>query len=513
LCNKFYFQISVGWFEFKLTQKTPHWGWGFKTTMKLTFWGAAQQVTGSMYLLELDDDFRILIDCGSDFESRDRKKEQESNEKGPLKDAFFPFEASSINLVLLTHAHLDHSGSIPNLYRDGYEGQVLCSEATSYLTEILLKDAAMLNQKRLNEWNATEGKKRKKGEKKKKIPKDLYLERHVRETMEHFVTLAFNRRFKVADQCFVTFLPAGHLLGAAHIIVEVWENGQKKTICFSGDIGRKNYPLLLDPSQVPAVDYLVCESTYGNRIHDKTIAPEDALLPIIRKTCIDIPGRLIIPSFSVGRTQALLYTLNKLYSDFQLPPIKVFSDSPLALESSRIYQRNVRMLNREAREFNEDNESLFDFENLIYLESTDASRAVSNHTEPCIIISSSGMIQGGRVEYHVSQNISNPYCTILIIGFCAEGTLGWRLLNGQSTLRVRGKDEAVLANIEKIDVFSGHGDRNDLLQFVQQQSPAHLKKIFLVHGEVPSMEDFKIALGERGYNDVEIPAKGQSYVL
>lgn len=483
--------------------------------MKLTFWGAAKQVTGSMYLLELDDDFRILIDCGSDFESRDRKKEnaQEETERNPLKDAFFPFEASSINLVLLTHAHLDHSGNLPNLFRDGYEGQVLCSEATSYLTEILLKDAAMLNQKRLNEWNAAEGRKRKKGEKKKKLPKELYLERHVKTTMESFVTLAFNRRFKVADQCFVTLLPAGHLLGAAHIIVEVWENGQKKTIGFSGDIGRKNYPLLIDPASVPQVDYLICESTYGSRVHDNTITPEEALVEVVRKTCIDIPGRLIIPSFSVGRTQALLYTLNKLYTDYQLPPVKVFSDSPLALESSRIYQRNVRMLNRAAREFNEENESLFDFENLIYLESTDASRAVSNHAEPCIIISSSGMIQGGRVEYHVSQNISNPYCTILIIGFCAEGTLGWRLLNGQSTLRVRGKDEAVLANIEKIDVFSGHGDRNDLLQFVQQQSPTALKKVFLVHGEEPSMEDFRQALAEVGYKDVEIPAKGQSFVL
>ncbi len=480
--------------------------------MKLTFWGAAQQVTGSMYLLELDNDYRILVDCGSDFESGDRKRLQNETET-PFPNALFPFEASSINLVLLTHAHIDHSGNIPNLYRDGYEGQILCTDSTYSLTAILLKDAAILNQKRLNEINNANGPKRKKGKKKKDLPKDLYLEKQVKEALENFVPLAFNRRFKVADDCFVTFVPAGHLLGAAHILVETWENGQKKVIGFSGDIGRQGYPLLNDPGTLSQVDYLVCESTYGDRLHDLKTTPELALEDVIRRTCIDIPGRLIIPSFSVGRTQALLYTLNKIYTDNHLPPIKVFADSPLAFESSRVYQRNIRMLNREAREFYEDNETLFDFENLIYLESTDASRSVSNHTEPCIIISSSGMVRGGRVEYHVAQNISNPYCTILLIGYCAEGTLGWRLLNGQTTIRIRGKDEQVLANIEKIDVFSGHGDRDDLVRFVQQQSPTTLKKIFLVHGEAPSMEAFKNTLTSMGYENVEIPVKGQTFEL
>ncbi|MEZ4903808.1 MAG: MBL fold metallo-hydrolase [Spirosomataceae bacterium] len=479
--------------------------------MKLTFWGAAQQVTGSMYLLELDDDYRILIDCGSDFESGDRKRTL--NEEIPFSTALFPFEASSINLVLLTHAHIDHSGNIPNLYRDGYEGQILCTDSTYSLATILLKDAAMLNQKRLNEINSVEARKSRKKGKRKDFPKDLYLEKHVREALENFVPLAFNRRFKVADNCIVTFIPAGHLLGAAHIVIEIRENGTKKTIAFSGDIGRKGYPLLPDPSPLPTVDYLVCETTYGNRLHEKDVNPESALADVIKRACVDIPGRLIIPSFSVGRTQALLYTLNKVVENHQLPPIKVFADSPLALESSRVYQRNVRMLNREAREFNEENESLFDFENLIYLESTDASRAVSNHTEPCIIISSSGMVQGGRVEYHVAQNISNPYCTILMIGYCAEGTLGWRLLNGQSTLRIRGKEEQVLANIEKIDVFSGHGDRDDLMAFVQQQSPQQLKRIFLIHGEKPSMDAFKATLESVGYENIEIPQKGQTFEL
>ncbi len=476
--------------------------------MNLTFWGAAQQVTGSMYLLELADDYRILIDCGSDLE---RSNGQTPPVEKPVSNNFFPFEASSLNVVLLTHAHIDHSGNLPNLYREGYEGQILCTEATFSLTDILLKDAASLNQKKINELNGS--KKQKVRDKQSQLQKDLFLDKQVRESMDSVVALQFGRKFRLTDSCSVTFLPAGHLLGAAHIIVDVFENGEKKSICFSGDIGRKNYPLLVDPATVPEVDYLICESTYGNRLHQDQMSPEDALADVIKRTCIDIPGRLIIPTFSVGRTQSLLYTLNRLYTERGFQPIKVFSDSPMGFESTKVYQKNIGLLSREARDFYETNETLFDFENFEFLESSKASKAVSDYNEPCIIISSSGMVQGGRVEYHVAANIGNPYCTILLIGYCAEGTLGWRLLNGQPTLTIKGEEKQVLANIERIDVFSGHGDRDDLLGFVKMQSPERLKKIFLVHGDASSMEAFKGTLAEAGYPNVEIPAKGQSYEL
>ncbi|WP_128543896.1 MBL fold metallo-hydrolase RNA specificity domain-containing protein [Larkinella soli] len=478
--------------------------------MKLTFWGAARQVTGSMFLLETDDDYRILIDCGSDLDSKSAQNGQEGQ---PQKSdtGFFPFEASGINVVLLTHAHIDHSGNIPNLYREGYEGQILCTEPTFALTNLLLQDAASLNLKRLNEL----GKSKKQRVRKRlaELQKDLFLEKQVRESMANVVPIQFNRKFKLADNVEVTFIPAGHLLGAAHILISVYENGQKKTICFSGDIGRKNYPLLSDPETIPPVDYLICESTYGNRLHIDAQAPEAVLADVIRRTCIDIPGRLIIPSFSVGRTQALLYTLNRLYTEQGFPPIKVFSDSPLALESTKVYQKNLRILNKEAKTYFEENESLFDFENFEYLESSKASKEVSNYNQPCIIISSSGMVQGGRVEHHVATNISNPYCTILIIGYCAEGTLGWRLLNGQPTISVKGKDLPVMARVERTDVFSGHGDRDDLLRFVKQQTPDRLKKVFLVHGEFTSMSAFQQTLVEEGFPEVEIPKKGQTYEL
>jgi metallo-beta-lactamase family protein len=472
--------------------------------MKLTFWGAARQVTGSQYLLDVQDDYRILIDCGTDME---RHLDEEESER-----TFFPFEPSSINLVLLTHAHIDHSGNLPTLYRDGYEGQVLCTSATLELTKLLLVDAAHLNQKRLQRATGDSKKKQKRMDRLTRRG-DLYLEKQVDEAVDNFVTVPFNKRFKIREGLEVTFYPAGHLLGAAHIVLDVTEGGETKSIAFSGDLGRKGYPLLVDPAPLPPVDYLISESTYGNRAHDDAQPHEDALADVIQRTCIEMPGRLIIPAFSVGRTQALLYVLNRLYTLRGFQPIKVFSDSPLAYASTKVYERNLKLLNDEAKRFQSEHDSLFDFANFQYIESEKASRAVSNYAEPCIIISSSGMVAGGRVEQHVAANINNPYCTILMIGYAAEGTLGWRLLNGQNTLKIRDTEYPVLANVEKIDVFSGHGDVEDLVTFVKNQPAERLRHVFLVHGEPTSMEAFRDRLAAEGYPNVEIPTRGQTFEL
>ncbi len=475
--------------------------------MKLTFWGASRQVTGSMYLLELDDEYKILIDCGTNME-------REIDYSLPLENkAFFPFEASQVNLVLLTHAHIDHSGNIPMLYREGYEGQVLCTSPTADLTSLLLHDSANLNLRKIKQAEGDSKKKKKKMD--RLLTKgDLYLQKDVEEAMTNFVTIAFNQRFRVSDTAWVTFIPAGHLLGAAHIILEVKEEGKIKKICFSGDIGRKNYPLHIDPSnEVPEVDYLLCETTYGARLHEDKASPEDALADVIQRTCIDIPGRLIIPAFSVGRTQALLYTLNRLYTERGFQPIKVFSDSPLAYASTRVYQKNLSQLNKEARDYQAETDSLFDFENLTYIQSEKSSKTISNYGEPCIIISASGMISGGRVEQHIAANINNTYCTILLVGYASEGTLGWRLMNGQKTIRIKDTEHQVLAKVEKIDVFSGHGDQADLISFVKKQPKDKLKKVFLIHGELESMEVFKGVIEKEGYSGVEIPEYGQTFDL
>ncbi|MFN4085476.1 MAG: MBL fold metallo-hydrolase RNA specificity domain-containing protein [Spirosomataceae bacterium] len=474
--------------------------------MKLTFFGAARQVTGSMFMLELEDGYKILIDCGTNLDTQDKFDKREQNSFG-----LFPFDASLVNTVVLTHAHIDHSGQIPNLYREGFEGQVLCTNPTMELTELLLHDAASINAKK---HKSIQKSKRRSKKLKSVDSEDLYFSRQVDEALSNFVPIAFGKKFKFHESASITLYPAGHLLGAAHVVFEVIEQGVRKTIGFSGDIGRKNYPLLVDPEPMPPVDYLVMETTYGDRYHQDKERPVEALGRIIQSACIDKPGRLIIPAFSVGRTQAMLYTLNQLYSQTNIEPIKVFTDSPLGKASTKVYEKYHRLLNQEAQSFKKEEEQLFDFENLHYIESTEESKALSNHTEPCIILSSSGMVQGGRVEYHIEKNIENPYATILMIGYATEGTIGHKLLNReQKELTINHNKLVIQADIQKIDVFSGHGDLNDLINFVDRQPRETLKKVFLVHGELTSMENFKGILEEKGYNQVCIPDYFDSFTL
>lgn len=471
--------------------------------MKLTFLGAARQVTGSMYLLELDSGYKMLIDCGVNMERKEKAVR-------PFKP-FSLIEPKEINTVLLTHAHIDHSGNIPNLYAMGYEGQVVCTTATYHLARLLLHDSALLNEKKRKSIN----------ELKKKAPikaakinmEGLYGVKMAEEASDHFFNIAFNQPFRLTEGVYVTFIEAGHLLGAAHIHLSIKENGQTKSIVFSGDVGRKNYPLLNDPKPLPRVDYLLCETTYARRQHKDGQHPESILEDVIKRTCVDKPGRLIIPAFSAGRTQTVLYLLNKLYTDGRLPAIKVFVDSPLAIESTKAYEKYPKLLNKEARDFLDYNEELFDFENLVYVKDAKGSKQIDNYHQPCIIISAAGMMEGGRIQHHIRHNISNRYCTIFIVGYNAEGTLGRQLMDKQQVISMHGRDYRVECAIEVTDAFSGHASHSELIDFVSQQSPLSLKKLFLVHGEQQNMEVFKTELEGKGYTGVEIPELGQSYEL
>ncbi len=474
--------------------------------MKLQFLGAAKQVTGSMYLLELEDGYKILIDCGTDME-------REIDFETPIVNkSFFPFDASLINLVVLTHAHIDHSGNIPMLFREGYEGQVLCTPPTADLTELLLFDSANLHLRRLK---AAQGESNKKHKQMDRLLRkgDMYLQKDVENSLENFVTLQFNKKFTIKPGLEITFFPAGHLLGAAHLYFSITEGAEIKTLGFSGDIGRNNYPLHIDPQILPPVDYLICESTYGNRIHEDKVSPMDAMEAIIKETCIDKPGRLVIPAFSVGRTQAVLFTLNRLIEERNFPAIRVFTDSPMGRSSTKIYAKYLSYLNTEARSFQKEYDELFDFDNLVYLQSEKESNAIQNYHEPCVIISSSGMITGGRVEKHIADNISNSYATILLIGYSAEGTLGRQLLAGSETIKVKDREYKVNARIRKIDVFSGHADQLGLLDFIKNQQIDKLKKVFLTHGEEESMLEFSQEIQKIGFKEVILPAKNETYLL
>ncbi|UEG52001.1 MBL fold metallo-hydrolase [Mucilaginibacter daejeonensis] len=465
--------------------------------MNLTIHGAARQVTGSMHLLETGQ-YKILIDCGLDYE---RDRNMESNED-------FPFDPASIDVVVLTHAHIDHSGNLPTLIRMGFNGQILCTPPTAELSELLLMDSVNIflhkQQKRQRH--------RRGRHHQRPQQQPLYLQKHVMDTVERFVTIGFNKPFRINGDVELTFIPVGHLLGAAAAVFRINDNGTEKSIAFTGDIGRKNYPVLDDPQPLPPVDYLVSESTYGGRYHSKDTTIEQVLVDTIEKACIKEQGRLIIPAFSIGRTQALVYSLNKIFSSGLLPPVKVFVDSPLANASTNVFRKHHALLNSEAQDFYRTKGDEFEFDNLHYVENLKESNQISNYFEPCIIISSAGMLEGGRIQDHLYNNIQNYYCTILFIGYCAKGTLGYRLLRGDPVVHIKDREMYVYATIKKTDLFSAHGDHDDLVGTVKQQQPDKLKKVFLVHGEEESMQLMADALFADGYR-VEIPRKGLVYSL
>ena len=463
--------------------------------MRLTIHGAARQVTGSMHLLEVGR-YKILIDCGLDYE---KDRNIQSNES-------FPFNPAEIDVVILTHAHIDHSGNLPTLVRLGFEGQILCTPPTAELAELLLLDSVSIFMRKANN-----GRKHRRG-KFNSGSQPLYLQKHVMDTVERFVTIGFNRPFRINGDVELTFIPIGHLLGAAAVILKINDNGVEKSIAFTGDIGRKNYPVLDDPQQLPPVDYLVCESTYGGRHHTKDKTVEQTLIETIEKACIKEQGRLIIPAFSIGRTQSLVYSLNKIFTNHLLPPVKIFVDSPLATRSTEVFRKYHNLVNQEAQEFYQKRGDEFEFDNLTYVETLKDSRQVSNYFEPCIIISSAGMLDGGRVQDHLFHNIQNYYCTILFIGYCAKGTLGHRLLRGDPIVHIKDRDLAVYATIRQTDVLSAHGDHDDLMDTVKSQDKAKLKNVFLVHGETDSLQAFADALDGEGYK-VTIPEKGVAYEL
>jgi len=457
-----------------------------------------------MSLITLSDDFQVLVDCGMDMES--------PSETMPLyPGCAFPFDASRVNLVILTHAHLDHVGKIPNLIREGFEGKIVCTEATKALARLLLLDAAALNRKKLNAYH----------KKRTRIPdyqpkyaiEELYQERHVERVLKLVTTIPADEQVKVREGMYLNLVTAGHLLGAAHVHLSIRDGGKERRFLFSGDVGRKQYPLLACPKQPPEADILVCETTYGKRMHQSVQAAEEAIFEAIEGACIDKPGKLILPAFSIGRTQAILFTLNKLFRERDLPEIPVYADSPLAMQSNGVYERFSALLNAEALDFKNAHRSLFDFPQLHYILENSESKRISKLPERAIFVSSSGMLEGGRIQHHIRNHLHDPDCTIMMVGFSAEGTLGHRLMNANGTLEFDNKIMEVKATVLHTDAFSGHGDQEDLLQFVKAQSPEVCQNVFLVHGEPESMEAFQQLIAEHGFTNVKSPKKGEAFTF
>jgi len=460
-----------------------------------TSYGAARQVTGSMHLLNIHG-YNLLLDCGLDYE-RDDFGNQASNLN-------FEFNPAQIDAVILSHAHIDHSGNIPNLIRQGFEGKIYCTPATAMLVQDLWSDS--LNIQRSDQ---------RKNKRNKKSTEVLYAERHIELARRQIVEVTYNRALNIADDIQFEFYQSGHIPGAASVTINIKSENKTIRIGFSGDLGNFNAALMKDPEPISDLDYFISESTYGGRYHTNEDSRTKAVFKHIKETCIDHRGKLIIPAFSIGRTQAILFTIHQLYREGRIPEwLKIYTDSPLAIRSTRVYSACLPDLNQEAQEFYHQHGDLFQFNNLKTIVEPAQSDYISQSQEPCVIVSAAGMLEGGRIQKHIRNNIGFQNNRVLIAGYCSEGTLGAKLLEGLPTIRINKKEKKVEASIARTDAFSAHADTNGLLRYYKSMKVDQLKQLFFVHGDEESM----LALKNKTQYlypslDITLPFKGEEYVL
>lgn len=466
--------------------------------MKITFHGAARTVTGSKHLISLNSGKNILLDCGM-FQGMGKETD--------AMNRHFGFDPKTIDYLVLSHAHIDHSGLIPKLVSEGFKGKIFCTPATRELTAVLLDDSAHIQEDDIKYHN----KKRKADG----LPllKPLYTSEEAQAAMEHFKVVEYGEWFLIESGIELLYTDAGHIIGSAAVHLRINESGRQQMITFSGDVGRYRDVILKSPDVFPQSDIIIIESTYGNSLHDLHQATPDQLLTWIEKTCIQKKGKLIIPAFSVGRTQELLYALNQLELERRLPELDYFVDSPLSVEATEIVKKYPQYFNARIQKVIERDEDPFKFAGLHYVKTVDESKLLNFRSEPCVIISASGMADAGRVKHHISNNIENSRNTILMVGYCEPHSLGARLQSGKKEVNIYGVLHEVHAEIGSIRSMSAHGDYEDLSQFLACQDPRAVKKVFLVHGEYPVQVDFRERLLRKGFTDVEIPEMHQEMGL
>jgi metallo-beta-lactamase family protein len=457
--------------------------------MVLSFYGAAGMVTGSKHLLTLSNGKRILLDCGM-FQGKGSNKAKLNEE--------FEFEPQKVNYLVLSHAHVDHSGLIPRLVKDGFEGPIFCTPPTLEFCKLILMDSARIQQSNASSSGSA-------------ADEPLYTEADVEKSLELFVTVPYNKKHRIDKDIELLFTDAGHVLGSAAVNLTLKEDGQTKRLCFSGDIGRFTNRILKPPQSFPQADVIICESTYGNKLHLALQSTENRLEEIVKEICVEKGGKLIIPSFSIGRTQELIYSLNVLAEDGRLPDIKVFVDSPLSVYATDIMRSNSEYFNDDMLEYIKSDPDPFGFPQLHYVIEQDDSKLLNSIDEPCIIISSSGMMEAGRIRHHVKNNISDPRNAILITGYCEPSTLGGKLQRGAEKVTIFDEEYEVKAEILQMKEYSAHADFGDIVKFLFCQDKEQVQQIFLVHGEKESMEKLKEDLGEYGFKNIQVAEFRMSY--
>lgn len=464
--------------------------------MKISFHGAARTVTGSKHLISLDSGKKVLLDCGM-FQGH-------GADTDPM-NRHFGFDPGEIDYLILSHAHIDHSGCIPALVKQGFKGPIYCTAATRDLAAIMLTDTAHIQENDVVYLNA------KRAKRNQSPLKPLYTVSDVAKAMEQFYTVPYRKKHRINGDIQLEFFDSGHILGAAGIHLTITENGKTTRIFFTGDIGRKSDKILKDPEPFEQADVILCESTYGNRLHEGTEVTDKQLLDIVLKTCIEKKGRVVIPAFSLGRTQEIVYALNNLKNAGKLPPIKVYVDSPLSVNATTIMRAHPECFNDEMLGTLKDDPDPFGFDNLTYIRRVEDSIRLNDLREPAVIISASGMAEAGRVKHHIRNAITNPNNTILMVGYCTPGSLGGRLMNGAKTVSIFGKEFEVKASIEQIHSFSAHADYKEMQDYLACQDASGVRQFFLVHGDYDVQVEWREKLKDQGFSNIEIPEMDSSW--
>ncbi len=470
--------------------------------MKLTFWGAARTVTGSMHEVETEGR-KYLLDCGL-FQGR-RKEAFERN-------ANFPLSPRSIDAVVLSHAHIDHSGNLPSLVRQGFSGPIYTTPATADLCGAMLLDSAFLQEKDAQFLNKRHSRRKSlMGDGNGEEIAPLYSVADAERTLPLFHHVAYHVPTEIGPGLTYENVDAGHLLGSTAVILTAHQNGRPLRLAFSGDVGRADLPIIRDPDVMPPVDYLIMESTYGDRLHQHVDSVKDKLAGVISRTCAR-GGKIIVPAFAVGRTQQLVLMLHQLINEGHLPNIPIFVDSPLAINATEIHRKHPECFDVETSEFLDNHEDPFGFKRLRYVREASESKALNDLRGPMLILSASGMCEAGRILHHLRNNIEDSRNTILITGFQAEHTLGRKIVEKWPEVPIFGEPMRLRAEVVKLNELSGHADQRELLQWMQPMTKS-LKKVFIVHGESSQSEALAAVIRAQYKLDVVIPQRGESFTI
>ncbi|MBN1956351.1 MAG: MBL fold metallo-hydrolase [Anaerolineae bacterium] len=467
--------------------------------MEIQFYGAAQTVTGSQYLVTVNGQ-RILLECGL-FQGK-RRESYERNRN-------LPFDVAAVDVMLLSHAHIDHSGNIPNLVRSGFRGPIYCTAATRDLCAAMLQDSAYIMEQDVAYLNERRERRN------EPLIEPIYTHADAVASMEHFIGVGYNRTVAVAPGVQCTFFDAGHILGSAIVFLDIEERGGRRArLLFTGDLGRENLPILRDPTPAPEADVLITESTYGDRLHPPPPQAEMQLRDLVVDVCSNGGGKVVIPAFAVGRTQEIVYSLHRLSLAGEIPAVPIFVDSPLAVNVTDIFRLHPECYDEELRAFiaRDRHPDPFGFERLQYVRNVEDSKAINEMEGAAVIISASGMCEAGRILHHLKHTVWNPRNAVLIVGWQAPHTLGRRLVEKQKRVRIFGEEHPLRARVEVINGFSAHADRDELLSWARPILP-RLQHVFIVHGDPPAASALAEGLGRLGARQVTVPARGERFEI